>query len=277
MSHAPRGLIFTADDFGLDEAVNEAVERAHRDGVLTAASLMVGAPAASDAIERALRLPGLRVGLHVVLADGQAKLRPSKIPDLVDKDGRFGNNMALDGARFFFMPHVRRQLAAEIEAQFEAFRASGLKLDHVNAHKHFHIHPTVLSLIISIGKPYGMTAIRLPFEGRPPLFLLPWLRLMRRRIVRAGIHCNDHVCGIARSGAMDEDAVLASLARLHEGITELYFHPATRCGITASMLSYRHTDELNALLSPKVRAALDRLRLPRGGFADFFPAAQFVS
>ena len=71
---APRGLIVTADDFGLHEAVNEAVEKAHRDGVLTAASLMVGAPAANDAIARARRMPILRVGLHIVLADGPAVL-----------------------------------------------------------------------------------------------------------------------------------------------------------------------------------------------------------
>ncbi|NUO88439.1 MAG: ChbG/HpnK family deacetylase, partial [Cupriavidus sp.] len=71
---AQRALIVTADDFGLHPAVNEAVELAHRDGVLNAASLMVGAPAAADAVARARRLPALRVGLHVVLADGPATL-----------------------------------------------------------------------------------------------------------------------------------------------------------------------------------------------------------
>lgn len=68
---ARRALIITADDFGLHGGVNEAVELAHRDGVLNAASLMVGASAAADAVARARRLPRLRVGLHVVLADGQ--------------------------------------------------------------------------------------------------------------------------------------------------------------------------------------------------------------
>src|SRR5471032_3146050 len=68
---ARRALILTADDFGLHTRVNEAVERAHRNGVLSSASLMVAGDAAADAVERARRLPTLRVGLHVVLADGR--------------------------------------------------------------------------------------------------------------------------------------------------------------------------------------------------------------
>ena len=118
------GLIITADDFGLHESVNQAVERAHREGVLSAASLMVAAPAAADAIARARAFPSLRVGLHLVLADGQSILPHAAIPDLVDAKGRFGDRMARDGVRFFFLPWVRRQLAAEIRAQFEAFAAS---------------------------------------------------------------------------------------------------------------------------------------------------------
>src|SRR5580698_1358621 len=88
-----RSLIVTADDFGLHTRVNEAVERAHRDGVLAAASLMVGADAAADAVERARRLPELRVGLHLVLADGRASSARAAVPDLVDEQGRFADAM----------------------------------------------------------------------------------------------------------------------------------------------------------------------------------------
>ncbi|MFI4979891.1 MAG: hopanoid biosynthesis-associated protein HpnK [Nevskiales bacterium] len=267
-----RGLIITADDFGLHAAVNEAVELAHRDGVLTAASLMVGAPAVADAVARAKRLPRLRVGLHLVLADGAAVLPHTKVPALVDATGRFGDNMALDGARFFFLPAVRRQLEAEIRAQFEAYAATGLALDHVNAHKHFHLHPTVLSLILRIGRDYGLRAVRLPVEAGAPALLRPWLRLLARRLDRAGIVHNDQVVGIARSGRMDENALLEALQHLPMGITEIYLHPATLSGsgIAASMPDYRHADELAALLSPRVRAAVEALGVPLGGFADLF-------
>jgi hopanoid biosynthesis associated protein HpnK len=268
-----RALIFTADDFGLHERVNAGVERAHREGVLDAASLMVAAPAAADAVARARRLPRLRVGLHLVLADGAAMLPRTQIPALVDADGRFGQNMALDGVRFFFLPHVRTQLAQEIRAQFEAFAATGLALDHVNTHKHFHLHPTVLSLILSIGREFGLNAMRLPREAGAPLALRPWLALVRSRLARAGIAHNDFVVGIAKSGAMDEAVLLDAIANLPaEGVGEIYCHPAEagEGAITPSMQTYRHADELAALVSPRVAQALALAGVRRGGFADVF-------
>jgi hopanoid biosynthesis associated protein HpnK len=271
-----RALILTADDFGLHERVNEAVERAHRHGVLSAASLMVGAPAARDALERARRLPQLRVGLHLVLADGAASLPCDQIPALVDAHGRFGDNMVRDGFRFFFLPHVRAQLAREIRAQFEAFKATGLLLDHVNTHKHFHLHPTVLSLILRIGRDYGMRAMRLPYEAHSPAWIRPWMASVRARLERAGIAHNDYVVGIAHTGGMDEAVLLETLANLPPGVGEIYCHPATagEDALSDGMRSYRHTDELNALLSPRVAVALRAACETRGGFSDVFGDAR---
>lgn len=261
-------LIVTADDFGLHEAVNEAVERGYRDGVLRAASLMVAAPAIADAVARAKQNPGLAVGLHLVLADGRAMLPPTRIPDLVDAQGMFDSNMVRNGFRFFFLPHVRRQLADEIRAQFEAFAATGLKLDHVNAHKHFHLHPTILSLMLSIGRDYGLRAIRLPSEPGTGPWLSPWLALMRWRLDRAGVGYNDHVFGLRHSGGMDEAVMLDILRELPDGLSEIYLHPASHGHITESMAEYRHADELAALLSPHVRETIaERYHLCEG-FSD---------
>jgi hopanoid biosynthesis associated protein HpnK len=275
-----QGLIVTADDFGLHTSVNAAVERAYRDGILTAASLMVGAPACADAIARAHALPGLRTGLHLVLADGPSVLPPRAIPDLVDARGYFGARMARDGARFFCLPRVQRQLALEIRAQFESFAASGLMLDHVNAHKHFHLHPTILSLILRIGREFGLRSVRLPRETGPPaiLWLQPWLALLKARLDAAGIVHNDYVIGIRQSGRFDEPALLAALRSLPtSGIGELYLHPALASGavIAPSMRGYRHADEFAALVSPRVRAACGALRDQGwrfGGFADLVGA-----
>ena len=108
--------------------VNEAVERANRHGVLRSASLMVGAPAAADAIERARRLTALAVGLHVVVVNGRPVLPAERLPDLVDERGEFLSDLVQAGVRFFFRPRVRAQLAAEIRAQFERFKRTGLTL-----------------------------------------------------------------------------------------------------------------------------------------------------
>jgi hopanoid biosynthesis associated protein HpnK len=277
-----RQLIVCADDFGRDIAINEAVEAAFRDGILSCASLMVGAPAAADAVERARRLPGLRVGLHLVLIDGSAVLPPGEIGGLVGADGRFGDNQIRAGLRYFFAPGVRRLLAAEIGAQFEAFRATGLALDHVNAHRHMHLHPTVARLVVEIGRAYGMRAVRLPaepaqalrraFPGEPyraPAWR-PVIAALRRRLRRAGLASNDHVFGIAWSGAMVEERVLGLLPHLPPGVSEIYFHPATRqtAALAAAMPGYRHTEELLALTSPDVRRRIAELGIDLIGYGD---------
>ena len=135
---------------------------------------MVAAPAAADAVARAHRLALLRVGLHLVLIDGSPILSPDELDGLVDRDGRFDDNPLRAGLRFFFRPGARRHLAAEIRAQFEAFRATGLALDHVNAHKHMHLHPTVARLVVEIGRDYGLRAVRVPAEPQTALRRAFW-------------------------------------------------------------------------------------------------------
>jgi hopanoid biosynthesis associated protein HpnK len=275
--HGP-GLIITADDFGLHPSVNRAVELAHRDGVLTAASMMVGAPAMADAVARARACSRLRVGLHLVLADGRPVLSPHTIPDLVDENGCFraqtGATMAREGMRFFCLPRVRRQLADEIRAQFDAFAATGLALDHVNAHKHFHLHPTVLGLIVDIGRGFGLHAVRLPREAGLPLWLRPWLALQRALLAAAGIAHNDYLVGMRGAGRFDTAAMLQSLHGLpRSGIGELYVHPALESGaaIAPTMHGYRHADQFAALVSPRVAWACGCLRAQGfrfGGFGD---------
>jgi len=274
-----RRVIFTADDFGLSEAVNEGIERAHLDGVLTSASLMVAGGAVEDAVRRARRLPGLRVGLHLVAIEGPAILPVSAIPDLVDARGQFPSDQLALGIRYFFLSRVRRQLAAEIRAQFAAFAATGLSLDHADAHKHMHLHPTVGALLVRIGAEFGLDAVRVPAEppgimarlGAPVgRALYRWSGVLRRQIRRAGMRANDAAFGIAWSGHMTEDRLLRLIPMLPDGLSELYFHPASGRDsvIDAVMPAYEHEAELAALLSPAVREALDQAGISRGGFAD---------
>ena len=262
-----RKLVVTADDFGNDRAVNEAVEIAHTSGILTAASLMVGAPAAADAVARAKRLPGLGVGLHLVLVDGTPVLPPAAVPGLVDRHGRFRDNMATAGTAMFFLPATRRQLAAEIAAQFAAFAATGLPLDHVNAHKHFHLHPTIAGLIATIGARYGLKAVRAPLEPGAPSLTDPWARLVAARFRRRGIAVPGAVFGLQHSGAMTADRLAAAVARLPEGLSEIYLHPATRDDYPGHGPAYRHRDELAALCDPAMRQHIAAANVRLGSFA----------
>ena len=274
-------LAITADDFGLSEPVNAAVEEAHRRGILSAASLMVGAPAAADAVKRARALPGLRVGLHVVLVNDDPVTPRAQIPALVDASGRLRNDLVGYSVRSVIAPSVRRQISAEITAQFEAYRATGLLLDHVNAHRHFHLNPIVAAAIVGIGRRYGMRALRVPVEPwrivadiDPQTHRLaarvvaPWATWLRAQIRRAGLITADAVFGLAWSGAMTKSRVAALLGRLPPGFVEIYLHPATTDAFAGAAPGYRYADEFAALCDADCIAAARRSGYAIGGYAD---------
>jgi len=257
------------------------VDLAHRAGVLSAASLMVGGPASADAVARARRMPRLRVGLHLVLVEGRPVSPPSTVPDLVTRDGLFRTDMAALGADIFFKSRVRRQVAAEIEAQFDAYRRTGLPLDHVNAHKHYHLHPTIAALILKIGRRHGLFASRAPIEPRDVLALIdgtqggqayvtePWARLLRARYRRGGVMMADHVFGMAWSGAMTSERLAALIRRLPKGLGEIYMHPATDGDFDGAAPGYRYAEELAALVAPETALALRESGAVLGSFSDF--------
>ncbi len=248
-------IAFTADDFGLSPAVNEGIERAYRDGVLTHASLMVTGGAVDDAVQRARRLPGLRVGLHLVVIEGFSAITGKW----------FGSDQFRLGLRHAWH---RRALEAEVRAQFAAFAATGLPLSHADAHKHMHMHPMVGATLVRVGREFGLRRVRVPAE--PPrimaaLGIAPTLgsralyvgtRLLRRQVETAGMAAPDAVFGLAWSGHMTERRLLALLPALPTGDVEIYFHPATHADATVTRLmpDYEHAAELAALVSPAVRA-----------------------
>jgi hopanoid biosynthesis associated protein HpnK len=277
-------LVITADDFGLAVEVNEAVELAHCSGILTATSLMVGAPAAADAVRRAQRMPNLRVGLHLTLVDGAPVSPRHDIPDLIDSNGMLRSDMVRFGAELALRPRLRRQMAIEIAAQFEAFRKTGLALDHVNSHRHFHVHPVVAGLVIAVGRCYGMSALRVPREPvsvlaqieRPPALgeaaaLWPWAQLLGVRASRAQMVAPRATFGLRWSGAMNSTRLLGLVAHRPAGLIEIYTHPAVSDRFEGSANGYRYIQELAALTDPRCRSALAEKNTCVGGYSDYRP------
>jgi chitin disaccharide deacetylase len=276
-----KGLIVTADDFGAACEVNEAVETAHRRGILTAASLMVGAPAAADAVARARRLPALRVGLHLVLSQGRPMLPASAVGRLLGDDGCLRCDLVRLGTVIASSREARRQLAAEITAQFAAFRDAGLTLDHCNAHQHFHLHPLVGRLLCEIGPRFGLRAVRVPLEparvlrqvephtgSAPGLLLLSCAWLLRRQVRAAELFAPDRLLGLEWSGQMTRQRLRALVRALPRGVSEIYLHPASG-PFPGGAQGYRYREELEALTDPEVVAAARDPALRLGGFGDF--------
>jgi hopanoid biosynthesis associated protein HpnK len=195
--------------------------------------------------------------------------------------------MVRAGVDIFFRPSVRRQLAAEIEAQFAAFAATGLPLDHVNAHKHFHLHPTIASLIIGIGQRYGLRAARAPVEPRSVLeavepapgalserIAAPWARRVRGRFRAHGLTAPDQVFGLAWTGRMNAPRLAGLIRHLPPGLSEIYLHPATGDAFPGHAAGYSYRAELAALTDPGTREAVRSSGARLGCFADFAHASR---
>jgi chitin disaccharide deacetylase len=272
---ATRGrLVVTADDLGVSPEVNAAIARAHREGVLTAASLMVTGAAVAEAIALARATPTLAVGLHLVLADGRPALSARALPHLAGPDGRLDRDPARAGLRWA-ASGARRELARELEAQFALFAATGLPLSHVDGHHHLHVHPVAFPIVAALAARHGARAIRLPWEGLRALgdarprraaaeaAVLGALALHGRATARRlGLTFADRVHGLVRSGAMDEGYVLALVRRLGPGTTELFLHPSTARGEPRGA----NPGDLAALTSPVVRRAVAARGLALGAW-----------
>ena len=255
-----RRLIVNADDFGRSRSINEAVIRAHREGILTSASLMVNGEAFDEAVALARANPKLGVGLHLSLIMGHATLPPAQIPGLVNAAGEFSDAPVWTGLRYFANLRLRAQLRRELAAQFAKFFQTGLPMDHVNGHLNLHLHPTVFSLLCEHAEELGIYHFRLtrdPFwlnarlaAGAWPYrvshaviftLLSAWARPSLRRI---GIRHTPQVFGLLQNGRVDEGFVTRLLPELPAGDSELYSHP--------SLDEFK--PEFDALVSPRVKA-----------------------
>lgn len=261
----PRRLVVTADDFGRSPGINAAVLRAHREGILTAASLMVNETACDEAVALAKEAPDLGVGLHLTLLRGHSTLPQQRIPGLVNARREFGDNPATVGARYFFQRALRSQLRDEIAAQLQKFRATGLPLDHVNGHLHMHLHPVVIQILMEHAATWGIRRLRLTCDrlwlnlkvakgrlvwrlGHAALFRCFWW-VVHPLLRRKGIRHTRAVFGLMQDSRVDEQFILNLLPRLPAGDCELYSHP--------SLDQFPH--EFEALVSPRVKNGIRQL------------------
>jgi hopanoid biosynthesis associated protein HpnK len=284
-----RRIIITADDFGRSSAINAAVIRAHRGGVLTSASLMVAGAAADEAVALARATPTLAVGLHIVVIGGRATLPPAQIPHLVDAAGCFAGDPFKAGIHYAFSRAARAELARELRAQFEVFAATGLPLSHVDGHAHMDLHPVVWDLLVPLAEEFGAAGIRLPRDelrlalrhvrtqradvtsshasanGAGVITQITWAAvfsvLSRWCTGRLRNHClavTDRVYGVYMTGRMTEAYVVEALGSLKVPTVELYFHPTTS---PQSESLGPNLGDLTTLLSAAVRGIIEEQHL----------------
>ena len=226
-----RRLIVNADDFGRSRAVNEGVVRAHEDGIVTSASLMVRGAAAAEAAASAPSR--LSLGLHVDLAewtyrDGEWQVVYERVP--VD-----------DGDA----------VAAEVEEQLARFRALvGRDPTHVDSHQHVHRDEPVASVLRAVAERLGV-----PLRHFGP-------------IAYCGAFYGQDGRGVRYPELIGVDALVATLASLPEGVTELVCHPGVEDANDEGMYAAERARELETLCDPRVRAALAKEAIELRSFAD---------
>ena len=262
-------VLINADDFGRSTAINAAVMRAHREGVLTSASLMVTGDAWEEGVALAGATPTLAIGLHLVVGQGRAVLPFKEIPHLVDVNGRFHDNPLRTGLLYWFNCAAQAELARELAAQFERFIATGLPLSHVDGHLHLHVHPTVFNLMLPLAERYGAWGLRLPrddlsqalrYDRRQAITRIAWsvalgwvCRWCQSRLSDRNLVVPRRVYGVMQSGQMREAYVLNVLRHLQAPTAELYFHPST---LAQREALGPNPGDLETLLSPAVRQVI---------------------
>ena len=253
MENNPHRLLLTGDDFGRSPEINAAIERWHRAGALTQASLMVNETHAAEAVDIARRNPALRVGLHLALCEGRASDGSAMV-----------RSPALAGLRFVFFPGARAWLRREISAQFEKFRQLGFGPAYWDGHTHLHLHPVVLALTIPVAAAHGFHFTRLvrePCDGKSARgFLTRVFSILSARAApklrAAGIGFADAVFGLRKSGRMDLDEVRRAVKHAVTWTVEIYFHPGAESVLT-------HSEEVAAVVVQPWRATLPRGTPPR--------------
>jgi hopanoid biosynthesis associated protein HpnK len=269
-----RRLVVNADDLGLTLGVNSGIYDAHDRGVLTSASLFANAPATADAIYRARFRPSLGIGAHLTLVDGAPTLPPNRVPSLVRDDGRFRTSW-----KPFIVACLRGHVALgevelELAAQIDRLRAEGLRLTHLDAHKHVHAFPPIFAIVVRLAARFGIPTVRVPYEPWSRVWgndlqrrtarrqalanalMLPWARRDYRTASAFGVR-TPQFGGRIHTGVMSTEWLEAWIHHLRKGITELMVHPGyvdDALRRTGTRLLSSRADEADLLCSPAVQA-----------------------
>ncbi len=158
--------IFNADDFGISKGVNAAIVKAHREGILNSASLMINQKYADEAVKLAKEMPELEIGLHVNLTNEYPAAPAQKIPLLVDEHGKLKNGFVNLFLLSFLKPRqLRQQAETEMRAQIVKYLAAGLPLQHLDSHRHVHMIPQIFKAMRKLQKEFEVPRIRVMNEN----------------------------------------------------------------------------------------------------------------
>ena len=264
-----------ADDFGLSEQINRGIESAFVRGILRSASIMPNGKAFDDAVRIAAATPGLGVGIHLSLVDEQCVARPADVGGLVDGHGRLPKDHRDLLLRWSLRRFGARQIRAEVAAQIARVLEAGIKPTHLDSHRHLHLFPPILTVVLEAVASAQIAVVRLPDDRSQGRGLRGKIlaRLSRRALPRVGvlgIRSADHFWGVTHSGSMNETNLLRVLQRLKNGVNEIMCHPGFSDPLTRARYPWRYhwDEETAALTSAGIRTYVQDHEIRISNFRD---------
>ncbi len=273
----PKKLIINADDYGLCQSVNSAVEQMALSGRLGGVSVIVNGTCCEQSLTFLRAHSTVSAGVHLNAIEGLPVSPPSQVSILTDHKGYFVGLAALLRRWVLHPVAVTRAVEHEWRAQIEFLLKAGIRLTHADSHQHVHALPPAYRSAVKLCEEYRIPALRWPHERRPrPLrkgaslglrASLFSARLIAPRRAEAVIRRNDHFLGFERAGAYGLEELIADLELVQPGVTELALHPSTEDGVPYPRL--QGDRERRAVLADSLPEHLDRLGIELTSWENF--------
>lgn len=284
-------LIVNADDFGLTEGINRGIMVAHRDGILTSTSLLANGPAFDQAIAASQQLPQLSVGVHLNISEGRPVSPAARITSLVNECGELHLRPLQLWMRILGRQISLEDIHAECRAQVLKIFDAGLRPSHLDGHLHVHVLPQLSPILIGLAREFCIPNVRCPAEDLEATLPLLWkisgagiaalersaiaygvssfAWRFREQLRLAGLVCPDAFLGLAHTGFLDTKSLIALLALVPKGATELMCHPGYAIAQMGSLRGELWRErEVVALTAPEVKEILGSLRIRLSNFSD---------
>jgi hopanoid biosynthesis associated protein HpnK len=277
-------LIVNADDFGLTEGVNRAIVDGHRKGIITSTTLMANGAAFVSAVASASTVPDLGIGVHLTLTQGRPVCPASRVPTIVNSEGFFYPSPGVLARRILSRKIRPEEIQNELRSQIEKIASVGIRITHLDSHKHIHLLPPIFELVINLAREYRIDCVRCPIEpassalGPLQSGRAGWPRMAKqyllaralsalaacqvKKVAHAGLYRPGYFFGLSQTGFLNNAILEQMLRAVPDGTSEIMCHPGyvdADLRNTRTRLREQRQTELEALTSSSVRQLVNEL------------------
>jgi predicted glycoside hydrolase/deacetylase ChbG (UPF0249 family) len=242
--------------------MNAGIIKAHREGIVTSASLSPNGACFEEAVKLAKDSPSLAIGIHLTLVGEAPLCAPREIPTLAP-EGKLPHYFTTLFRRLLLGRIAQDEIERELSAQVARAADAGIRVSHLDSHQHVHLHPTLLPIVMRVARRFGVGAVRAArrvsaLSGIRPALVSLFSRRAAASLREGGLRTPDACVGLAETGGLDAARLGRLLAELPAGTSELICHPGLGGAAIARAYpwGFRWDEEAAALTQPGLRDGL---------------------